>query len=235
MPRPDPFNETAPPSEAVETYLSATIRWCLDHACDSINTGQLAAAIQVTSSSATIMVKKLMVRGLAVHHPYEEIRLTDLGWMQALRSLRKHRLLELFLVRTLHFTWDQVHAEAARMEHAVSDLVINRIDELLGFPTVDPHGDPIPSAEGQLRDDQSTSIPLVSCNAGQQCRIVRIIDQRPEFLRYLSSGGVAIGVPVIIDDNHKTAGVLKLGIDGRQLTLGHAPAAGILVVNCNVH
>src|SRR5437879_8154927 len=127
------------------------------------------------------MLKTLSESGLAEYIPYEGARLTDAGRTLALRVLRRHRLIELFLVRTLHLSWDEVHEEAENMEHAVSDLLIDRIDEFLGHPATDPHGDPIPKADGTVA--RSTVRCLSDLQRGTRFRVVPVIDQAPDFPR----------------------------------------------------
>jgi DtxR family Mn-dependent transcriptional regulator len=112
------------------------------------STGQIAAALDVSPGTVTSMLKTLDAARLATHRPYEGVALTRAGRMLALRVIRRHRLIELFLLKTLDMSWDEVHDEAEHMEHAVSDLLVDRIDAFLGRPEVDPHGDPIPRAEG---------------------------------------------------------------------------------------
>src|SRR5262249_47050882 len=148
------------PSLTVENYLKAILQLVITTQSEWISTGQLAASVSVSPGSVTSMLKTLSESGLATYKPYEGVSLTKAGRTLALRMLRRHRLLELFLVRTLNLTWDQVHEEAENMEHAVSDVLIDRIDEFLGKPETDPHGDPIPSADGLMRGRGSTAVPL---------------------------------------------------------------------------
>jgi len=115
------------------------------------NTGQIAAVLEVSPGTVTSMLKTLDAARLASHRPYEGVVLSRAGEVLALRIIRRHRLVELFLMRTLGMSWDEVHDEAEHMEHAVSDLLIDRIDDYLGHPEVDPHGDPIPRGDGRLR------------------------------------------------------------------------------------
>src|SRR5262249_61195367 len=122
--------------------------------------------------------------------PYEGARLADAGRRLALKVIRRHRLLELFLARTLEMAWDEVHEEAEHMEHAASERLVDRIDAYLGYPAVDPHGDPIPRADLSLAEPEG--LPLARCQPGQQFRVVRVMDQDPGFLRYLSECGLEL-------------------------------------------
>jgi DtxR family Mn-dependent transcriptional regulator len=175
------------------------------------------------------MLKTLSESGLATYKPYEGVRLTQAGRTLAMRMLRRHRLIELFLVQTLDLTWDRVHEEAENMEHAVSDLLIDRIDEYLGHPTCDPHGDPIPSAEGELRTDNGSAIALDECEPGTKVKFVRVIDQESEFLRYLTDTGFELGATGTVKENNAAAGIVIVQIGERSLSMGHSAAKQLLV------
>ena len=138
-------------SLTVENYLKAVLQIRLRADSEWVSTGQLAAAVNVSPGTVTSMLKTLADSGLADYKPYEGVRLTKEGRLLALRMLRRHRLIELFLVQTLNLTWDQIHEEAENMEHSVSDFLVDRIDNYLGYPLIDPHGDPIPSANFHRR------------------------------------------------------------------------------------
>ena len=142
-------------SLTVENYLKAIYQICLARDRKTAATGEVAQTLEVAPGTVTSMLKTLAESGLANYMPYEGVSLTPAGAALALRVLRRHRLIELFLVKTLELTWDEVHEEAENMEHAVSDLLIDRIDAYLGHPKVDPHGDPIPTADG-ARSTRST-------------------------------------------------------------------------------
>src|SRR5438046_2333320 len=140
------------PSSTVENYLKAIYQGQSTLIGDErlVSMGQVAASLGVTPGTATTMVKALADAGLAEYEPYEGVRLTAAGEKLAGLVLRRHRLIELFLVKVLGMSWAEVHEEAERLEHAVSEQVIDRIDAMLGRPAVDPHGDPIPTPEGRL-------------------------------------------------------------------------------------
>ena len=173
------------------------------------------------------MLKTLSETGLATYVPYEGVNLTSAGRTLALRVLRRHRLIELFLVKTLQLTWDEIHEEAEQMEHAVSDLLVDRIDEYLNFPETDPHGDPIPRADGSVPDRSSRRLAL--CSTGDCFRLVRVLDQSVEFLRYLSSVGLDLGTDGEVLDVQREAGVIVIQAVGRETTLGRDVAEKILV------
>ncbi len=216
-------------SLTVENYLKAILQQSQANDSDSVTTGQLAAAVKVSPGTVTSMLKTLSDSGLASYKPYEGVSLTKAGRTLALRMLRRHRLLETFLVRTLDLTWDQVHEEAENMEHAVSDVLIDRIDAYLGHPVVDPHGDPIPAADGLMRADCAELVPLSDCNLHESVTVVRVINQQPEFLRYLSENGFKIGVTAIVENNSVEAGIITSRVGDRPVTLGRPAAAQVLV------
>lgn len=217
------------PSLTVENYLKAILQLVIAGQAEWVSTGQLAAALNVSPGTVTSMLKTLAESGLAVYKPYEGVSLTRAGRNLAMRMVRRHRLIELFLVRTLSLTWDQVHEEAENMEHAVSDMLIDRIDEYLGHPATDPHGDPIPTAEGQMRGTRSQTIPLSNCVSKSRIRVARVTNQQPEFLRYLAENGLALGATAIVEENSAEAGIITARVGRRLVSLGH-PAAGELQV-----
>lgn len=178
-------------SLTVENYLKAILLLAQEDATRPVATGQIAASLGVLPGTVTSMLKTLADSGLATYTPYEGVRLTPAGETLALRVVRRHRLIELFLVKTLDLSWDEVHDEAENMEHAVSDWLVDRIDQVLGHPSADPHGDPIPTSDGAL--DEPADRPLRECRAGERFRVTRVADQSPEFLRRLSDAGLAIG------------------------------------------
>jgi DtxR family Mn-dependent transcriptional regulator len=215
-------------SLTVENYLK-TIYHITVRAGEPASTGELAAALGVSPGTVTSMLKTLGESGLATYTPYEGVRLTAQGTTLALRITRRHRLIELFLVQTLRMTWDEVHEEAEHMEHAVSDLLVDRIDAFLAYPKVDPHGDPIPRADGTV--DEAAGRQLTECRPHEKFRVVRVLDQAPDFLRFLSDSNLTIGAAGIVDTNRVESGALTLTVDGRSTTLGRDAAQKILVVS----
>jgi len=216
-------------SLTIENYVKAIYQTCARQVGQPAATGQLAAALGVSPGSVTSMLKTLSESGLAEYTPYEGVRLTESGHKLALRVLRRHRLIELFLVQTLELSWDEVHEEAEHMEHAVSDRLIDRIDSFLGYPSADPHGDPIPKADGSIETLHSQS--LAEAQTGEQFRLVRVLDQSPEFLRYLSETGLPLGVEGEVSQNRAEAGVVTVRVDGFETTLAHDVARKILVTS----
>ena len=217
------------PSLTVENYLKAILQLELKTGVTTISTGRLAAALDVSPGTVTSMLKTLAESGHATYRPYEGVTLSEAGKQLALRIVRRHRLIELFLVQTLDLTWDQVHDEAENMEHAVSDFLVDRIDEYLGRPEADPHGDPIPARDGALRGDGQHTTPLVDYPAGSQVRFARVLNQDSEFLRHLSDSGLEVGSVATILDVDSTAGVVTLRLPTRETTLEHSVAEHLLV------
>lgn len=190
-------------------------------------TGKLAEALRVSPGTVTSMLKTLSESGLAEYVPYEGARLTDAGRTLALRVLRRHRLIELFLVRTLQLSWDEVHEEAENMEHAVSDLLVDRIDAFLNYPATDPHGDPIPKADGTVAG--STGRCLSQLGVGQRFRVIRVIDQSPDFLRYLTETGLKLEATGTVIVNRSESGTITIEVAGQHTTLAHNIADRLLV------
>jgi len=158
-----------------------------------ITSGALAARLGLAGSTVTEMVKKLVAQGLVTHQPYGAIELTRDGSALALRMIRRHRLIETWLVEHVGYSWDEVHDEAEILEHAMSDRLLDALDDQLGHPTSDPHGDPIPAADGSVI--RLAAVPLADAPAGG--RVVRISDRDPALLRQLEVDGVVVGAIVV--------------------------------------
>lgn len=215
------------PSLTIENYVKTIYQICVRQTGAPAATGQLAEALEVLPGTVTSMLKTLSDAGLAEYTPYEGVKLTDAGRMLALRVLRRHRLIELFLAKTLDLSWDEVHEEAENMEHAVSDLLVDRIDEYLGHPAVDPHGDPIPKADGTISSPASRG--LTEVHVGDRFQLVRVMDQSAEFLRYLSDVGLPLGATGKILSSSSAAGTVTLEVDGRETTFSRDVATKLRV------
>ncbi len=191
--------------------------------------GQVAEALGVVPGTATTMVKALSDAGLVRYAPRVGVELTEPGRKLALHVLRRHRLIEQFLVEVLGFDWSQVHDEAEQLEHVVSDLLLERIDKFLGHPTEDPHGDPIPSAAGELNHERVES--LVECDLDVELTVARISDQDTEFLNYIAETGLNPGVRLLVSQRSKSADsvTLELPDGGKPITLGLGAAAKVQV------
>lgn len=216
-------------SEAIEDFLKAVYLLQQEH--ERVQTSALAEALGIAAPSTTEMAKKLARANLVEHEPYRGIRLTSAGKRVALEIVRNHRLLELFLVRSLGYTWDEVHDEAERLEHAVSDRLTQRIAEYLGHPAFDPHGDPIPSPEGNMYQRELT--PLSEWPVGEVGQIARLRDQSPEMLRYLAEKGLTMGAKVIVTNIDPFDGPVTLNVDNTMQVIGVNVAQYVLVAQLN--
>src|SRR5690242_4138200 len=187
-------------SSTVENYLKAIYAGAasLGNGQRLLPMGQLAGAVGVTPGTATTMVKTLADSGLVEYEPYAGVALTAAGQKLAALVLRRHRLIELFLVQVMGYSWDEVHDEAEQLEHAVSDRLIDRIDEMLGRPTVDPHGDPIPDAEGLMQSQPLQQDTLLTSPIDTPLVVSRVLDQDGEFLRFVEQSNLKPGQPITI-------------------------------------
>jgi len=216
-------------SQTVENYLKGIYQAQLSlEAGALVPMGQLASTLGVVPGTATTMVKALSESGLAHYEPYAGVRLTSAGEKLAAMVLRRHRLVELFLVRVLGMSWTEVHDEAEALEHAVSDRVIGLIDDMLGRPEVDPHGDPIPDRHGALPAREYDS--LLTCALETPVTIARISDQDRSFLRFVEKHELRPGDVVQVEDRSEEADSVRLrGRNNRRLTIGARAASKVLV------
>lgn len=215
-------------TETVENYLKALLTLCDESPAGEAGLVRLAAVLGVTKGTATSMVKRLAEGKLVKAERYGGITLTAKGRRAATDVLRRHRLLETFLVRTLKLDWSAVHAEAERLEHAVSPAVIDAIDALLGHPSVDPHGDPIPDKAGQTR--VAISRPLNGCVQGDKTRLVRITDQEGAFLAFAARHGLMPGVRLTVLDADLQAQSMLVQAHGHDPVWLATSAAGKIAV-----
>ena len=185
---------------------------------EPVATNALAERLEITAGSVSAMLKKLGEEGLITHLPYRGVRLTAEGRRVALEVIRHHRLLELFLAETLQMPWDRVHAEAEVLEHVISEELEELIAAQLGHPTLDPHGDPIPTADLQLRERMTPS--LDSLGQGEEGVFVRISDADPEMLRYLSDRGISPGDRFEVLDHQPFGGPLLVLFGRREHSIG---------------
>jgi DtxR family transcriptional regulator, Mn-dependent transcriptional regulator len=221
------------PSSTVENYLKAIFHGQSslgrpDEGPPLVPMGQVAASVGVTPGTATTMVKALEASGLAEYEPYTGVRLTAAGERLAVLVLRRHRLVELFLVQVMGMSWDEVHDDAEQLEHVVSERLIERIDQMLGRPTHDPHGDPIPSPEGTIAERPLDT--LLTCPLRTPLRVTRIADQDPAFLRFIEKHDLKPGRSVEVETRDAAAdSVLLGGTDRRPITIGARAASKLLV------
>jgi DtxR family transcriptional regulator, Mn-dependent transcriptional regulator len=206
-------------SPAVEDYCKA-IFTLESRAEEPVATNALAERLGLTPGSVSAMLKRLGELGLIEHHPYRGVRLTGEGRSVALEVIRHHRLLELFLAETLEMPWDRVHAEAEVLEHVISEELEQLIAEALGHPTIDPHGDPIPSAELELHELETFSLERLQ--EGDGGVFVRVSDADPEMLRYLSSHGIAPGDRLYVRERQPFGGPLLVAFGEGEGAREHA-------------
>ncbi|SIN85340.1 metal-dependent transcriptional regulator [Agromyces cerinus] len=205
---------------AIEDYLK-TVYSHTEWQPDPITPSVLAGKLGVAPSSVTEMVKKMAAQGLVSHVPYGAVRLTETGTVQALAVVRRHRLIETWLVQEMGYGWDEVHDEAEILEHAISDRLLEAIDARLGRPLRDPHGDPIPTADGSIAAE-----PFVRADeaaAGHRGRVIRISDRDPGLLRDLETAGVHPGVELEIEAHDDKARV-RISGESHELPNGAASA-----------
>jgi DtxR family Mn-dependent transcriptional regulator len=212
-------------SAAVQDYAKAI--YTLESEQGSASTTALAERLDVRPASVVGMVRKLVALELADHTPYHGVRLTERGRAVALEVIRHHRLLELFLVESLGMAWDEVHAEAERLEHALSEELEEAIAARLGNPTLDPHGDPIPSRELEIAEDSSSS--LYALEPGEQALFVRVSDEDPEMLRFLSKRGIAPGAELELIERQPFDGPVYVRFGDQVHVLGATLARAMRV------
>jgi DtxR family transcriptional regulator, Mn-dependent transcriptional regulator len=212
-------------SPAVEDYLKAIYQ--LSEAGAAVSTSAIAERLGIAAGSVTGMLKRLAEMGLVEHTPYQGARLTDDGSANAVRVIRRHRVLELFLVEVLGYTWDRVHEEAERLEHVVTEELIDRMAGVLGEPEADPHGAPIPAAKGEFRE---TRYPhLGELDAGSCATLRQVPDEDPAALRYLAQLGLTPGAALEVVDIAPFDGPMRVLIDGTEQVIGRELARKIAV------
>lgn len=215
-------------TSTVENYLKELYLESQRKTGQMVSTGVIATALGVTPGTATVMIKTLAEAGLVDYEPRAGATLTPRGKQLALHVVRRHRLIELFLVQVVGLDWSEVHEEAEHLEHAVSEKVLDRIDEMLGRPAFDPHGHPIPSAEGHLAPQQLAR--LSECTTGQTVRVARFDDRDPDFLRYADEHGLGVGASVQVLASDRIADALTVQTQGKKpLTIGVTAAEKIFI------
>ena len=198
-------------SEAVQDYLKVIYKLSrAPEAAAMVSTTLIAERMEVSAASATNMIKKLAELRLLEHRPYQGVELTPSGVKMALEIVRHHRLLELYLRQALGYDWDTVDAEAERLEHAISEDFEDRIDEVLGFPTVGAHGEPIPTKDGNIAEPEYSR--LADLREGQRACIRQVSDRDPELLRYLDRSGLVLGTRIRISEKAPFRGPIRLDV-----------------------
>ena len=213
-------------SQALEDYLK--VIYVLETDGEKATTTAIAQALDVSNASVTNMLKKLAGMNLIVHESYKGAELSPAGKKVALEILRHHRLLELYLKEVMGYSWDEVHDEAEKLEHHISEQFEDRIAELLNHPTHDPHGDPIPTKDGVM--PEKATLALNEAEINTLYMVGRVRDQNPELLRYLEQQGVLPGVELTIMEKAPFDGPINLKIDGELISLGFTIAQNIFLI-----
>jgi DtxR family Mn-dependent transcriptional regulator len=209
-----------------ENYLKAIYHLESDSK-NGISTNAIAKCLETIASSVTDMVKKLSEKEVVLYVKYQGVTLTAFGKKTAANIVRKHRLWEVFLVEKLNFSWDEVHEVAEQLEHIKSAKLINQLDALLGFPTHDPHGDPIPDKEGNLKTIEKSLLATLSKNESGIC--IGVDDSSSEFLRFLDKKGITLGKKITILDKEDFDDSLSIEIDGEKLSISKKIANNLYI------
>ena len=212
-------------SAPVEDYLKAI--YDLERSGSAAGTNELAARLGIAPASVSGMVRRLADQGLITHERYRGVRLTDEGRRAALRTIRRHRIIEAYLTQALGYAWDLVHDEAERLEHACSDELVDRMAAAIGEPLHDPHGDPIPTREGTVDEPQLGSIADLAVGATAAVR--RVSDRSGERLRYLAELGILPGVQIEVLDRAPFDGPITVAVGSQQRVIGASLAREVLV------
>lgn len=210
---------------AEENYLKAIYK--LSQQSESVSTNQIAAMLKTKASSVTDMVRKLADKDLVNYARYQGASLTSAGRRVALNIIRRHRLWELFLVEKLNFKWDEVHAMAEEMEHISSTELIDRLDAFMGYPQRDPHGDPIPDCDGNIKPDDLQPLSSLSQDA---CGVISgVCDHSTEFLKYLEQHELTIGQKVTVTEVIAYDNSRVLTIENKKIQISHEVAGNLLI------
>lgn len=215
-----------PLTRSVEDYLKAIYR--LSGTGHPVSTSDIAELLTVSAPSVSGMIRRLSDQELLEHVPYRGVLLTAAGRRVALRMLRRHRLLEAYLVKFLGYSWDTVHDEAERLEHAVSEVLIERMAAALGNPRFDPHGDPIPDSEGAM--DELVYTPLAEVPAGELVEVRRVDTSQADRLRYLENSGLVPGTKLVVTRHQPFRGPISVNIGGQEQIIGYEIATQVLCV-----
>ncbi|HAV22290.1 MAG: hypothetical protein A2X67_02580 [Ignavibacteria bacterium GWA2_55_11] len=199
-------------SENIENYLKNIFK--IQEEEGRVTTTSLSHRLQISAASVSEMIRKLAEEGHVKHTPYKGVQLTVEGRKKALRIIRRHRLWELFLVEVLKYDWDEIDEEAERLEHMTSERLEQRIDQILGYPSRDPHGHAIPTAEGRLAEDKHT--PLAALTPGVSGIVSRVSDESPEILKYAARLGIVLGSRMKVKERVEFDGSLRVAVNGRE-------------------
>ena len=214
-----------PLTEPVEDYLKAI--YAIGKGIGPAATNEIAQRLALAPASVSGMVRRLANQGLLAYERYHGVKLTEAGRRAALRTLRRHRVIEAYLSRALGYPWDRVHDEAERLEHAASDELVDRMAAAIGEPMVDPHGAPIPTRDGAVDETEYTS--LAELSEGARGVVVRVTDEDPEMLRYLDELSIRPGARLTIRSCAPFDGPITLAVGKRESSIGRSLAGHVLI------
>lgn len=209
-----------------EDYLKTIYQ--LEQDASPVRTNSIAQALNLVPASVTGVIKQLAELNYLKHQPYKGVTLTDMGKVTALKIIRRHRLIELYLIEHLNYSWDEVHAEAERLEHAVSQMFVDRIETILGHPDVDPHGAPIPTRDGYV--PPRTDLRLCDLRRGQSGTVSEVLDNDATLLRYLAEQGFVLGASVLVKEVLPYGGTILVQVDDRPKShIGREAAENVFI------
>jgi DtxR family Mn-dependent transcriptional regulator len=214
-------------SRATEDYLKTIYQFSADGG--KVSTSRLAQGLNCSAASVTNMLQRLSELKLVEYEPYQGAVLTAAGQNIALEILRHHRLIELYLAEVLGYSWDKVHAEAEQLEHVISEEFEEKIDRALGHPTIDPHGHPIPSKDGEIEEPPSRS--LWDASGGEEVKVCRVSDQDPKALRYLAEIGIFPDVELIVLKKSPFNGPIHIEVNKSEHTLSEELASQVFIIS----
>jgi len=217
--------ETEALTAPAEDYLKAI--YAIGKGSGPAATNEIAQRLAIAPASVSGMVRRLADQGLLAYERYHGVKLTQSGRRAALRTLRRHRVIEAYLSQALGYPWDRVHVEAERLEHAASDELVDRMAATIGEPEVDPHGAPIPTRDGSMDETEYTS--LAQLDVGASGVVVRVSDEDPEMLRYLAELSILPGKKVTVKSRAPYDGPITLSVGRQELSIGPALAANVLI------
>lgn len=213
-------------TQSEENYLKAIYHLAREFG-NNVSTNAIAEQMETKASSVTDMIKKLSEKGLIDYQKYQGVSLTEKGRLNAAKIVRKHRLWEVFLVEKLHFTWDEVHEVAEQLEHVKSEKLVEELDALLGYPRVDPHGDPIPDKHGNILAASKTL--LSACKPGEKGVFVGVKDSSSEFLKYLDKLKLSLGNEIQLLSKEPFDGSILISINSKEINISSITANNIYV------
>jgi DtxR family Mn-dependent transcriptional regulator len=220
-------------SQTEENYLKALFKLASQE--DEISLSDLSKKLSVSTPTANSMIKRLHEKEFVIYEKYKPIKLTEKGKTTAALIVRKHRLTEMFLVEKMGFGWEKVHAIAEQIEHIKSPIFFDKMDELLGYPNIDPHGSPIPNKEGQIENLAHSELRLSDCKQGDKTKIVAVSESSLEFLQFLNSRKISLGLELEVLEIEKYDGTIKVLLSekngkGREETLSKIVCEKLCVV-----